>query len=753
MTTPPLTLHEVLDLREPHGLAGTALVRVRAHHAARDLLERVGANEVLALQVDAEFSGPMRTAIRKALADISDAQHRINVHNAVDHVLRTGRATGLWQHDGLGVMAQHALAFSRIEVEHGPQVELTIAWRERLARNLPALLAMHDPLVVHGALVLALVLFDALLATPLIDSLTDPDRIMVDGAYITMSHSHGLRRGDTDLRCRRWKVGVLTERMLTHWASVRDAVRDRQDNDAALAAIRDVLDEPGLPATVRALMKPARAFWRQHLSPFVYDLASEADRCESLPDTAFSRLLGHRCANATPWMGRGPRSVGARFKADSPHPDQRLQLRALASLRRCLSRLPNDARVAHGVLRNRLAAWFDAHGDVGGWVVILAYWMDHATGQERRDLRGKALKPSSMQRYLGSFATWFVQLASDLDPRVVDENTLMARLDSIRELRPLRSAEITQIALQEFLIFAERFGAPAIDLVDWWGLPPRGGTPNANLLTHAEYARVLARLARMYREQPECYDHRRLRALFQLAFWCGLRWGELAWLPIDAIRRLGHGTFAEATLLVRVSKTVNGERALPLQLLLPRDVLQEVLQFDSDVRSGHFCQRPEASLLFGEPLNPQVPPERWVHDLLQRLMREVSGDEALVFHHLRHGAASMLSLRLLAPEAMLPESLQGASVAAFFLPSHAQSYGHALTHRTLPQHHAAVIAALLGHLDGAVTTCHYLHVAEWLIHDATERCLPRLSDAVWASLWNIRPASVRQMRWRKKSPS
>ena len=66
MTTPPLTLHEVLDLREPHGLAGTALVRVRAHHAARDLLERVGANEVLALQVDAEFPGPMRTAIPNA---------------------------------------------------------------------------------------------------------------------------------------------------------------------------------------------------------------------------------------------------------------------------------------------------------------------------------------------------------------------------------------------------------------------------------------------------------------------------------------------------------------------------------------------------------------------------------------------------------------------------------------------------------------------------------------------------------------
>lgn len=361
------------------------------------------------------------------------------------------------------------------------------------------------------------------------------------------------------------------------------------------------------------------------------------------------------------------------------------------------------------------------------------------------------LRPASAQRYLTSFAPWLVQLASDLDPATVDENTLMARLDALRELRPEKSAEITQIAMQEFLTFAERFGAPAIDLVDWWGLPPRAdGIPNANFLTYSEYGRVLARLARQYRERPECYDHRRLRVLFHLAFWCGLRWGELAWLPIDAIRRLGHGVFAEATLLVRISKTVNGERALPLQTMLPADVLQDVLMYEASVRSGHFCQRPEGALLFGEPLNPCLPPERRVHDHLQRLMREVAGDDSLVFHHLRHGTASLLAMRLFAPDAVLPTTLQGASASAFALPLHTQSYAHALTHRTLPHHHVAAIGALLGHLDGAVATRHYLHVAEWLLHDATQRCLPRVSDAVWAVLLNVQPATVRQRRWRNK---
>ena len=753
MTIPSLTLREVLDLRDPHELAGTALVRVRAHHAARDLLERVGANEVLAFQANAEFPGPMRTAVRRALADISDSQHRINVHNAVDHVLRTGRATGLWQHDGLGVMAQHALAFSRIEVEHGPQVELTIAWRERLARNLPALLAMHDPRVVHGALVLALVLFDALLALPLLEALADPARASVDGGYLTLLHRHGLRRDEIELRCRRWKVGALTADLLTHWKQQRGGEYNVTNNDVALAALRDALSEPGLPATQRALLRPARTFWRQLLSPYLYDLASDAGRCESLPDVAFDRVLGRRGTIRAPWLGRGPQGSGVQFHAGPPHPNQHLQRRALTTLRRCLRGLPQDARFAHGVLRERLAAWFDAHGEVGGWVVILAYWIEHATGTARCDLRGKALRPTSVQRYLGSFASWLVQLASDLDPAAVDENTLMARLDVLRELRPDRSAEITQIALQEFLVFAEGFGAPAVDLVDWWGLPPRGGTPNANVLTYIEYTRVLQRLARNYREQLECYEHRCVRSLFHLAFWCGLRWGELAFLPMDAIRRLGHGAFVEATLLVRVSKTVNGERALPLQALLPSEILHEVLQYDADVRSGHFCQRPEGSLLFGDRLNPRVPPERGLHDLLQRLMREVAGDESLVFHHLRHSAASMLALRLFAPDAALPTALQGASVTAFRVSPHAQDYSHALTHRTLPHHHSVAIGALIGHLDGAVATCHYLHVAEWLIHDATERCLPRVSDAVWASLWNVQPASVRQLRWRKKSSS
>ena len=68
MKLPPLKLEQVLDLRDTRGLGGSALVRVRAHHAAKALLERAGAHALLAFAVDAEFLDPMRTAIRRALA-------------------------------------------------------------------------------------------------------------------------------------------------------------------------------------------------------------------------------------------------------------------------------------------------------------------------------------------------------------------------------------------------------------------------------------------------------------------------------------------------------------------------------------------------------------------------------------------------------------------------------------------------------------------------------------------------------------
>ena len=76
MKPPPLKLEQMLDLRDPRGLGGPALVRVRAHHVAKALLERVGAHAILAFAVDAEFPEVMRTAIRRALAEIGDVQHQ-----------------------------------------------------------------------------------------------------------------------------------------------------------------------------------------------------------------------------------------------------------------------------------------------------------------------------------------------------------------------------------------------------------------------------------------------------------------------------------------------------------------------------------------------------------------------------------------------------------------------------------------------------------------------------------------------------
>ena len=72
MKLPPLTLAQALDLREPRGLGGPALARARADHAAKTLLERIGAHALLDFVAGAEFPNSMRAAIRQALAEIGD---------------------------------------------------------------------------------------------------------------------------------------------------------------------------------------------------------------------------------------------------------------------------------------------------------------------------------------------------------------------------------------------------------------------------------------------------------------------------------------------------------------------------------------------------------------------------------------------------------------------------------------------------------------------------------------------------------
>lgn len=238
--------------------------------------------------------------------------------------------------------------------------------------------------------------------------------------------------------------------------------------------------------------------------------------------------------------------------------------------------------------------------------------------------------------------------------------------------------------------------------------------------------------------------------MFLLAYWAGFRWSELAWLPDDAIWLLGEGEFREIRLRVEYSKTIFGDRLLLIEKLLPPHVLDEVMSYVQDVAAGMFGRRPAGALLFGDGLDPLHPPGRDTHDRLQRIMRQATGDDSIVFHDLRHTAATHIALRLLLPkDAAWPVEIVALSDAAFTLPTGVASWGDWISGRPHHVHQrCAVLAALIGHIDARVTLQHYVHMAELIIHAETFRHLPKIDDAVLARIEGISVGAIRNRRHR-----
>ncbi len=790
-----LRIEEVLDLRDPRGLGGIVLRRVEASHRAVGILRTIGAEEIIAMRSNAVLTRAMRRALQAEVDKITNARERVDTFNALGLVIDTGRAAGIWAHESLGAMLLHPMAASCVSVDTAAVSRESQWMRDAFARHMPQILASDDPVALRGAAILALILFDALLAPVLIDALGDVGQFELIHAkdrsskedrlraveWITLRYRDPGRRQEARWRVRHWPVGPFAAAIFARLiecggmhgqprqqlaveagassaaagASVEDAYAV-VPVDAALQAITDALGDRRVPASRKAIMRLARAYWSLRLPPYLVHLASDASAVESLPAEAFFRLIHGRRARGASHPPRIVRHWSGRnyYQYAAASPDQRLHLRALKDLRLLLRNVPRNPFSAEQVVRARLGEWFKTHAAVGGWCTILARWVAYAIGRERIDERGKALRPNSVQRYLGSYAPWLISLCHQLDPARVDEVTLMDHLDQLSALNHQASAGVRYIALQEFLEFAEKFGGPRVELTDWWGAAPKGGVPRANLVTPREYDLVLRRIDQVWGDRVNAYGRRRMRVMFIVAYWCGLRWSELAWLPLAAVDVHGKTRFPEATLEVRSSKTFFGQRSVPLHQLLPRGALEEVMGYVRDLRAGMFGAPPEGCLLFGEPGDAtRVPSRSETHDVLQRVMRWVSGDESMIFHDLRHGAATYVALRILMPpDTQWPAWLAGIGSDAFALPDGFASWADWLSGRPHHDHQrCAPLAALLGHIDAHVTLHHYTHLSELLLHAWTQRHPPRVPDQVMAQVLGIKPATLKQRRTRARS--
>lgn len=734
----------LLDTTARPQLRGMAARRHRAERHAHALLLEIGLNGIANGEPDAPLADADRTRLLAALARITQAGDRADIHNAIDHALARGRALGMWTHTGIGTATAHPFVASPVATADAAAMGRAMHCRDALADALPRLPAELSPLARQGVVTYALVYFDALLAVPLLHALGEA-RTQWQREDVLLVH--GDDRGVA--RLRRWRYGPITQPLVRRWQ--RD-YPTTAPTDLALEAAARALAIPGLPATVTTLVREGRLYWAIRLPPFLMAMAIDADACESLPPRAHRRLFG----------GRGP-VLPDPAKAEDPTHDlptvavassRSLQpprgvparhWQAWRALRRALIVRESGPGVdPRGVADLQLAAWQQAHAGIGGWTVLMAAWARHALGHTP----GRALMPSSVRRYM-AYGRWLVQLAADLDPAAAEAEELLERLTAMEvQLSEQRGGFLALLGLQELLDFRAGAGGPMIDLAEHWDLPAGIGRPRANLVTYREYMDALA----WVEQHPGTDGSRRDRdrALIQLLYGAGLRWIEVCNVRICDVRQDGHGDWRGVWLTVRRSKTANGVRTLPLHKLLGSDALHELGSFIRQ-RRAQWAHLPDARL-FAEAHSPLEPPSIEVRAHLVDALRHASGDASITLHALRHGVANALLLRLWSVDPGRREQLRLMMHAGSGRPASYVSDHEWLTdHRLQGPHTTAALAALMGQLDAQVTRASYLHVTELVLAQATASHPPRIPRAVLASLSGLKPQTLRQRVWRARS--
>lgn len=263
---------------------------------------------------------------------------------------------------------------------------------------------------------------------------------------------------------------------------------------------------------------------------------------------------------------------------------------------------------------------------------------------------------------------------------------------------------------------------------------------DANLITLDEYQEIRGRirtadLELMAEDLPTIVE-----LILVLGFRCGLRRMEALMLRIQDVHLLGREEIIVRRYKGHRLKTDNGKRKLPIYALFDADELKLLTDWVHH-RKLQEQATPRSDALFAIPEKGWLPIDQdRVIPVLHRVMREVTGDNSLRYHHLRHSFASWTFLRLsLAHHGKHGTLLPHHPMTEAWLHQSYQFHQRLLSGRHRP--HLFAVARLLGHAGPDMSLEHYIHTMDLAALAIDERRL-RLADKTVAAASGIPVSSA-----------
>jgi integrase len=378
----------------------------------------------------------------------------------------------------------------------------------------------------------------------------------------------------------------------------------------------------------------------------------------------------------------------------------------------------------------------DHAGQLSIGVQLLAHWMLSLLQNGSRYKRNLEVK--TVRQYTSNLARLPDLLGNDNLLEYGIEELLDLYQTLLQNAPTAKSRTYLSGRLDEFHYFLSlRANLPRINIKELYDGPAIGSDVDANFITEQEFQQIYSELERQDPKHHRLYKMRRM--LLILGYRLGLRRSEAWKLKISQVC----GKNRPELLVMGKVKSASARRRLPLLKLMPPDEVKVFLDWVAVLKreQGKAPDSHSNAYLFCSDLSEyELTKESLLFDPLHDVMRAVTNDLHLRFHHLRHSLASSQLIRL--------QDANTASLSKFF--EHrfiADLNNKDRTH--LAHNHLYELALTMGHHAPEVTIGHYCHWHDLMLHYCQSQNLPECSVETVSRLTSISVAALYKAKKRQ----